>query len=95
MTLQQAIVNQENQFLVSCPHCTKIIRMSVADLQDTDRLFKVFGLQSVYICQCKCNKKFNLKIDMRLKIRRNVGLPGYFTNPANVGLKDKFYIMCK
>lgn len=90
MTLQKAIVNQENQFVVSCPHCTQIIRMAVAELKDSDRLFKVFGLQSVYICQCKCNKKFNLKLDLRRKVRRNVGLPAYFTDLTNLGLKDKF-----
>ena len=91
MTLQKAIVNQENQFLVSCPHCTQIVRMNVTDLGDSNRLFKVFGLQSVYICQCQCNKKFNLKLDLRRKTRRNVKLPAYFADLAASGQKDKLY----
>ena len=91
MTLQRAIVNQENQFLVACPYCTQILKMTVADIVNSNRLFKVFGLQNVYICQCKCDKKFNLKLDMRRKVRREVGLPAYFADLANLGLKEKFY----
>jgi len=90
MALQNAVVNQDNQFLVSCPHCMQIIKMNVTDLQNTDRVFKVYGLQSVYICQCQCKNKFNLKLDLRRKTRRNVRLPAYFADLAASGVKDKF-----
>lgn len=91
MTLQQAIVNQDNQFVVSCPHCTQMLRMHVTDLKDSERLFKVFGLQNIYICQCDCKRKFNLKLDLRRKTRRKVALRAYFADLANLGLKDRFY----
>lgn len=90
MTLQKAVVNQKNQFLVSCPHCTQINRMSTADLENTDKLFKVFGLQSVYICQCKCSKKFNLKLDLRRKFRKDVDLAAYFCRLSPEDMGDKF-----
>ncbi|NTV14110.1 MAG: PilZ domain-containing protein [Desulfobulbaceae bacterium] len=62
----------------------------MADLQEPERIFKVFGLQSVYICQCQCNNKFNLKLDLRRKTRRKVKLPAYFADLAASGVKDKF-----
>lgn len=65
--------------------------MKIADLENSERMFKVYGLQSVYIYQCKCNNKFNLKLDMRRKIRKNVGLPAYFINLAAMNLKDKMH----
>ncbi len=90
MALQKTIVNQKNEFLISCPFCNQINRMTPADIGCSDRLFKVFGMQGVYICQCKCKRKFNLKLDLRRKFRRAVGLAAFYTNLSSMNIEDKF-----
>lgn len=97
MALQLALLTQDNSFLVSCPFCNRINRISFADLGNTDRMLKVFGMNNVYFYQCLCGRKFNLKLDLRKKLRQKLQLPGHFVNLASLAggqlptRHDKYY----
>ena len=79
MVVKQSSLVNRNDFLLNCQGCGRICRINPAEVGHSDRIVKIFGMEGLYIYQCGCGKRFNVKLDYRRKPRRPCEISSFYT----------------
>ena len=78
MVVRQSSIANRNDFLINCPSCSRICKIEPEDLEKSDRLVKIFGMDGLYIYQCACGTRFNMKLDFRRKQRHGCSISSHY-----------------
>lgn len=79
MVVRHSSILHKSEFSINCPSCHRISEVSPADVGVSDKLVKIFGMKGLYIYQCACGNRFNVKLDFRRKPRYGCDFSSFYT----------------
>ncbi|MCK4839168.1 MAG: hypothetical protein KAS94_10205 [Desulfobulbaceae bacterium] len=97
MVLKKSSLVGQKDFQITCPKCTKTYEITPAKIEQSDHLFKIFGMKGLYIYQCTCGTRINVQLDFRRKNRHDSEIGCFYTtltekNAAQqLGIADQLY----
>lgn len=78
MNIRKSTVKKNNQFDIHCLHCLRVYSVSIDELEESSRIFKIKGTAALYVYKCQCNAVFNVQLDFRKIFRRDSELSGFY-----------------
>ena len=94
---KSSLLGGRNEFLINCPKCPRICKITPDEVDHSDHIFKIFGMKGLYIYQCKCGARFNVQLDFRHKQRHASEIGSFFTtltkknSGQRLGIADQIY----
>jgi len=79
MVVKQSSIANRNDFLINCHGCGRIRNITPDELARSNRIVKIFGMEGLYIYQCECGDRFNVKLDFRRKPRVPCDISSFYT----------------
>jgi len=89
MVVKHSSIANRNDFLLNCQGCGRICRIIPAEVGHSNRIVKIYGMDGLYIYQCDCGNRFNVKLDFRRKPRSSCDISSFYTTltRTDYGLK--------
>jgi hypothetical protein len=88
MVLEKSSLLNQHEFIINCQECLRIIRLTPDEVNNSDSLIKIFGMERFYIYQCKCGARFNVQLDFRRNPRSTCEISAFYTPlPSNHGVE--------
>lgn len=84
MVLKQSAIVNQNEFMINCPGCGRSYPVKPTDVGKSDKLVKIFGMKGLYLFQCGCGSRFNLKLDFRRKPRQSCDFSSFYTSLTKI-----------
>jgi hypothetical protein len=79
MVLRKSSLHTRSEFTITCQQCTRVETITPDQVENSDRIVKIFGMKRLYIYQCACGARFNLEFDFRRKPRHSRDLTSFYT----------------
>ena len=84
MVVRHSSIVNRSEFLINCPSCNRVCRILPSDVEKSDKLVKIFGMKGLYLYQCDCSTRFNLKLDFRRRPRYSCDFSSFYITLAKV-----------
>ncbi|MEN8135161.1 MAG: hypothetical protein ABFS18_06455 [Thermodesulfobacteriota bacterium] len=97
MVLKKSSLIGREEFLITCPKCPRTCTVTPADVDHSDKIFKIFGMKGLYIYQCECGTRTNVELDFRHKQRHASEIGCFYTTLTEknsirqMGINDQQY----
>jgi hypothetical protein len=79
MVLKKSSLVGRDEFLVICPQCPRTFKITPSEVEHSERLLKIYGMDGFYIYQCECGARINVQLDFRHKQRHSSEIGCFFT----------------
>lgn len=79
MVLKKSSLLNRNEFIVTCQKCPRTERIIPAEIKNSERICKIFGMEGLYIYQCQCGARFNVQFDFRNNSRHASEIGSFYT----------------
>ncbi len=89
MVVKQSSIANRNDFLINCHGCGRILKIIPAEVGKSNRIVKIFGMDGLYIYQCECGDRFNVKLDFRRKSRFPCDISSFYTTLIRTSYSKK------